>query len=223
MRYIILDIETIGHPDAAQWLEPIEPGDAPANYKDPEKIAAYVAEAHAKAVAARDGKLGLDPDCCQIVALGWHVVGGDDPTCLITKDEAEEAEALRQFADAYAAPQGQQETRIVTFYGRAFDLPVTMRRAMWLGIKFPAFNLDRYRSPHIDLYDVLTYNGALRQAHSLAFYGKRGGWGTLDKVDGADVATLAKAGDWDAIRDHCLSDIGLCHALANRLGLLRVS
>ena len=93
---------------------------------------------------------------------------------------------------------------------------------MYLDVKFPEINLDRYRSPHIDVWDALTYNGALRTAHSLAFYGKRLGIGTLDKVDGADVAKLAAAGDWDAIRDHCLSDIGLTHALANRLGLLRI-
>jgi hypothetical protein len=47
------------------------------------------------------------------------------------------------------------------------------------------------------------------------------GFTTLDKVDGKDVAALAKAGNWDAIRDHCLSDVGLTHAVAERLGLLR--
>ncbi len=43
----------------------------------------------------------------------------------------------------------------------------------------------------------------------------------VGKVDGKDVAALAKVGNWDAIRDHCLSDVGLTHAVAERLGLLR--
>lgn len=216
MRYLILDIETLPHPDAAQWLGPVLPA---ANLVDPVKIAKSIEER----TAERDDKLGLDPDCCVTCAVGWKVVGGDDPTVDICQNEAQEAEALRRLADAYAAPVGQQETRIVTFYGRQFDLPVLMRRAMYLGVKFPKLNLDRYRSPHIDVWDALTYGGALRTAHSLSFYAKRMGFTTLDKVDGGDVAKLAKAGNWDAIREHCASDVGLTHALANRLGLLRIS
>jgi len=222
MRYLVLDIETLPHPDAAQWLDPLPSAEAPSNYKDEAKIADYIAKANAEAAAKRDDKLGLDPDCCVSCAIGWHVVGGGDPVCVIAKTEAEEAEGLRQLAEAYAAPQGQQETRIVTFYGRQFDLPVLMRRAMYLGVKFPALNLDRYRSPHIDVWDALTYNGALRTAHSLKFYAKRMGFTTLDKVDGGDVRTLAAAGNWDAIGEHCLSDVGLTHAVANKLGLLRI-
>lgn len=215
MRYLVLDIETLPHPDASQWLAPVT---AAANLKDPAKIAASIAER----TAERDDKLGLDPDCCVTCAVGWHVVGGGDPTVDICQNEAQEAEALTRLADAYAAPNGQQETRIVTFYGRQFDLPVLMRRAMYLGVKFPKLNLDRYRSPHIDVWDALTYQGALRTAHSLSFYAKRMGFTTLDKVDGGDVASLAKAGNWDAIREHCASDVGLTHAVANKLGLLRI-
>jgi len=214
MRYLILDIETLPHPDAPRWLGPVT---AAANLKDPVKIAASIAER----TAERDEKLGLDPDCCQICAIGWHVVGGDDPTVDVCQDEAQEAAALARFAAAYAAPQGQQETRIVTFFGRQFDIPILRRRACYLSVKFPEINLDRYRSPHIDVWDALTFNGALRTAHSLSFYARRMGFTTLDKVDGKDVAALAKAGNWDAIRDHCLSDVGLTHAVAERLGLLR--
>lgn len=216
LKYLILDIETLPHPDADQWLEPVQ---AAANLKDPVKVEASKAERKAD----RDDKLGLDPDCCQICAIGWHVVGGDDPVVDLCRNEDEEAYALRHLVNAYASPQGQQETRIVTFYGRQFDLPVLMRRAMYLGVKFPALNLDRYRSPHIDVWDALTFNGSLRTAHSLKFYAKRMGFTTLDKVDGGDVRTLAAAGNWDAIREHCLSDVGLTHAVANRLGLLRLS
>jgi uncharacterized protein YprB with RNaseH-like and TPR domain len=213
MRYLILDIETLPHPDANQWLEPVQ---AAANLKDPAKVEASIKERQAE----RDDKLGLDPDCCVIAALGYHVVGRSEPCCDVTLgSEKAEGVALEQLAWELTR---DANTKIVTFYGRQFDLPVLMRRAMYLGVKFPALNLDRYRSPHIDLWDVLTYHGALRTAHSLKFYAKRMGFTTLDKVDGGDVRALAAAGNWDAIRDHCLSDVGLTHALANKFKLLEV-
>lgn len=215
-KYLILDIETLPHPDAAQWLPPVLPA---GNLVDPVKISKSIEER----TAERDDKLGLDPDCCQICAVGWHVVGGDDPTVDICQNEAQEAAALTRLADAYAAPMGQQETRIVTFYGRQFDLPVLMRRAMYLGVKFPKINLDRWKSPHIDVWDALTFGGALRTAHSLQFYCKRLGIATGDPFNGAQVSQLAKEGRWDDIRAHCIADIGATHALANRLGLLRLS
>lgn len=213
MRYVILDIETLPHPDAHQWLAPVLPA---ANLKDPAKIAASIEERRAE----RDDKLGLDPDCCTICALGYHVVGNAEPVCEVVRTETTEGGALDRLGWEL---RKDPNTKIVTFYGRQFDLPVLMRRAMYLGVNFPELNLDRYRSPHIDLWDRLTYQGALRTAHSLSFYAKRMGFTTLDKVDGGDVATLAKAGNWDAIRDHCLSDVGLTHALANRLGLLKLA
>lgn len=222
MRYLVLDIETLPHPDASKWLEPLPPAEAPSNYKDEAKIADYIKKANAEAAAKRDDKLGLDPDCCQICALGWHVVGGDDPIVEVCHGEGDEADVLRQLADAYAVPVGHQETRIVTFYGRQFDLPVIMRRAMYLGVKFPKLNLDRYRSPHIDVWDALTFNGALRTAHSLQFYCKRLGIATGDPFNGSQVAQLAKEGRWDDIKAHCIADIGATHALANKLGLLRI-
>lgn len=215
MRYLILDLESLPHPDAGQWLAPVK---APSNYKKAEAIDAFIKEA----TIERDEKLGLDPDCCVIAALGYHVVGHGDPFCDVTfGDEKHEGDALEHFA--WEFNKAPQDTKIVTFYGRQFDLPVLMRRAMYLGIPFPKINLDRWKSPHIDVWDALTYGGALRTAHSLAFYAKRFGFTTLDKVDGADVAKLAKAGEWDAIRNHCLSDVGLTHAVANKLGLLKIT
>lgn len=212
MRYMILDLETIAHPDAGQWLGPVK---AAANLKDPAKIAKDIEER----TADRDDKLGLDPDCCRIVALGWVDVGSNEPVCLMAFDEAQEKSMLATFWETY---RKDANTKLVTFYGRQFDLPVLMRRSMYLGVKCPRLNLDRYRSPHIDVWDALTYAGALRTAHSLTFYAKRNGFGTLDKVDGGDMAALVKAGDWESVKSHCLSDVGLTHALANKLGLLEV-
>ena len=42
-----------------------------------------------------------------------------------------------------------------------------------------------------------------------------------DTVDGGDVRMLAAEGNWEAIRQHCLSDVQLTYSVAERLGLLR--
>lgn len=213
MAYIILDIETIPHPDAHQWCEPVK---AARNLKDPEKIAADIAEKTAK----QADEFGLDPDCNRIVAIGVHVVGRAEPDVFLMKDEFEERQHLIKLRDLYYSVP---DVRLVTFNGFRFDLPVLMRRAMYLDVpKFPILNIDRYRSEHIDLWQKLSYNGAI-SAHSLKFYAKRMGFTTLDKVDGSQIAQLVKEERWQEIHDHCLSDIGLTHALANRLGLLKLT
>lgn len=210
MRYRILDIETLAHEDAGNWLDPVEPD---GRLTDPVKIKADIA----KKEAERAEKLALDPDCCRIVCLGYHDCGTGDPICDPCQDEFEERAVLEAFWTSYRA----QDTSLVAFYGFGFDLPVLMRRSMYLGVPHQPLNVDRYRSPHIDVLAKLTYNGVLKP-HSLSFYQRRLGLPTLDKVKGSEIAGLVKAGDWDAVVAHCLSDIGLTHALANRLGLLKL-
>lgn len=208
-RYRILDIETIADPAAKACLEPVK---AKANLKDPAKIAADIAEKEAE----RDAKMGVDIDTLRIVALGWHDVGHAEPVILLCRTEDEERAALHQFMSTVGL------ARLVTFYGHQFDLPALWRRALYLGVTAPRLNIDRYKTPHLDLWWELTYRGALRTAHSLKFYQQRFGLPSLDKVDGADIAALVEQGDWQAVHDHCLSDVGLTHALANKLGLLEL-
>src|SRR3990167_9822779 len=72
--WLVFDIETCPMPGCAEYLtDDIE---APANYKDPVKIAAYVAERRAKQIA----DAGLDLDLCEVVAIGWTLppAWGDD-------------------------------------------------------------------------------------------------------------------------------------------------
>lgn len=215
MVYVILDIETLAHPSAASWLDPVK---ADGRLKDPEKIAADIAEK----TAARDAEAGLHPDTCVCCALGYHVVGQDEPTCLLMRDEYEEREMLRQFWDTYRALDKRNEVALVTFFGLSFDLPVLLSRSMFLDLDAPDLDTDKYRSRHApyDLHWRLSRKGAVK-AKSLAFYARRFGFTTLDKVDGSQIAALVKADDWNAVEAHCLSDVGLTHALANRMKVLR--
>jgi uncharacterized protein YprB with RNaseH-like and TPR domain len=207
MRSIILDLETLPNADASQWVDPITK--APSNYKKQESIDAYLAEANAE----QFDKFGLDPDTCTIAAIGFHVVGHSEPTVHVCSNTFEEREGLKMLWNVYT----QRPSRFITFNGSGFDLPVLVARSILLDVEYPTSFVftPAWKSPHLDLYEWKKQMGGGR-AKSLAFYARQYGFTTLDKVRGSEIAQLAKEGRWQEIHDHCLSDVGLTHALANR-------
>jgi predicted PolB exonuclease-like 3'-5' exonuclease len=211
MRWFI-DIETVGLPEAAQYAEPVA---APANYRDPEKIAAYIAEKQAEQV----NKAGLDLDLCRVVAIGLMVEGASVVQVLMAKDHDEEAQMLREL---WASLTKDRHPVLVGFNILGFDLPVLIRRSQYLGVPYPRMNLDRYRTPHHDLMLELTWRGLVR-ARSLKFYAKRFGIDVQDEVNGADMPVLVEAGDWDKVTSHVTSDVRLTAALAERIGVVKVT
>ncbi len=209
MQTITLDIETAALPDAAQFLE--EP-ELPKNYTKADTIAAWLATAKAEQLA----KCALDPDLCQVVAIGWKQNGA---SAAIATDGKTEAELLEAFAEMVRPVMGETLVRLLGFNLLGFDLPVLMRRCQYLGIKLPEISLDRYRSPHVDLMEKLSFNGRMK-AHSLSFYCRRFSIAHDDSVKGADMPALAAAGEWEKIRAHVLDDVKSTHALAQRLGFV---
>lgn len=238
MSALIVDVECIPIDTASDYLEPpqadaklLEPIEPDARLKDPEKVAANLADVErrraarpaeieaniAEKTAAMVERCGLDPDLCRIVALGAGDVDGHD-TVLICRDEEMEAAALEAFWKRATNAAGVTRT-LVTFNGFGYDLPVMIRRSQYLGVAHPFINLDRYRSPHIDLMQRLTFEGRIKP-HTLKFYAARFGRGTPDNVDGSQIAALVKAGDWQAVEQHCLSDLGLTRFIAQRIKLI---
>jgi hypothetical protein len=201
---IVLDIETAPIADAADYLEPVE---APSNYKDPLKIAAYQEEAR----AGQLGKAALDQDLCRVVALGLK--NGAGPVTRVAPTETEEREVLADFWDLFG------RAHFIGYNILAFDLPVLLRRSLYLGIKAPALQLDKYRHPFVtDLMLVLSNHGAQRM-RSLAFYCKRFGLSALEG-NGAEIPALVAAGDWAGVEKHLVSDVEATAALAARLNVL---
>jgi hypothetical protein len=209
---IILDIETIAIDGAGALSEPVS---APANYKDPVKIAAYIEEAQ----KAQTDKAALYPWTARVAALGWIDNDGRE-TVMLGQDEHYEALAIRAFWASVYHDDNRFVQPIIGYNHRAFDLPVLLARSILLGIEAPALNLDRYRTPHIDLMDRLTWHGVV-QARSLKWFAKRFGLPVDDEVGGKDIAGLVASGDWALVESHCLSDIRLTKALAERLGVVR--
>ena len=201
--YVVLDVETVASPDCATWLDPVK---APTNYKDPLKIAAYCEEKRNEQIT----RAGLEADLCEIVALGtW--ASQDDELRVETRRHHTEKAMIAWAWDAIGY------RRVIGFNILTFDLPVLMRRSQYLSVPFPELGLDRYRTPHLDLLERLSFHGRVAM-RSLAFYCRRFGIPCDDPVTGADIAGLVAAGDWMAIEQHVRSDIIKTRALAQRLG-----
>lgn len=209
-RFRITDLETLGLPEAAGWVDPVS---APSNYKDPEKIAAYIAEAEAD----RLDRFALDADTNRIVALGWHDVGFGEPIVRLCRTEGEEKIALVEYWGSFS----KQYTRIVGFNSARFDLVVLVMRSIYLNIWHPEIVIaPTWKSPHIDLWERLSLGGARKDVKSLRFYAKRFGIPIYDDISGKDVAAMVAAGEWIKIQNHCLFDLDLTRALAERIGVL---
>jgi len=134
-------------------------------------------------------------------ALGCKRIG-------IVGEDKSEAEMVADFADFV----GRYCPRVVTWNGRSFDLPVLALRALRHGIDFSWYyrgNGHRYRfseEGHLDLGDVLADFGAARMT-SLDGAARLCGLPGKVGVDGSQVEGLFRAGEMDALRRYCLSDV----------------
>lgn len=222
MSYILVDVETIGHPAAADFVPPpeLDKITAARNLKDPVKVAEDIAkrrEAAQVEYLAQLDRAALDWNLSRIVAIGWQIDGGEIKS-LLCRDEAEEADALQAFWRLASS------RTIVGFCTRTFDCPTLIQRSRLLGVKPNPISLGRYgRGSVIDLRDELTFDDARYEAimpRSLKAFAKRFGLAVDDPVDGAQIGDFVKAGNWEAVRAHVESDIKLTAQLAERLGHL---
>lgn len=236
MPAIVLDLETAPIDDAATYLPPPPMPEFPdfnvigpaKNLVDPAKIAADIEKRRAAALTAYEDAVvatnakhakqiadcATDPDLCKIVCIGTLEPGRSEPTVIVCKDEHAERQALCGLWLQIKL----HGSDVITFYGHNFDLPVIMRRSLYLGVKGLALSLDRYRSTHVDLYQRLTYDGKIK-GHSLSFYAQRFKLPGDLEVGGAEIPELVKVGEWDAIARHCRQDILWTAGIAQKLGI----
>lgn len=208
MQPIVIDVEAIGIPDVETYLEPVK---APENYKDPLKIAAYEVEERAKQIE----RAALDVDLARIIMIGIKADAAVDT--LRCEDEKGERYALGVLWEQYY----HSDCKLVTYNGLGYDLPLLLRRSLYLGIKTPYIQVDRFKHPQvIDLMAILSMDGKLK-AHSLSFYLNRFGYpnGGPD-ITGADIAARYQVGDWAAIEQHCRMDVEATAWLAERIGAI---
>jgi hypothetical protein len=209
---IVFDCEAVAIDDAGNYLEPVS---APSNYKDEAKIAAYCEQAQREVLA----KAALDIDLGRIVALGTIVT--DTVVIALARDEADERDILQEFWGRVTLSSSYRST-LIGFNCLGYDLPLMLRRSLYLGVKAPRFQMGKYRHDGIeDLMLSLSFDGAVKY-RGLSFYCRRFGIDIPDETSGKDIAALHAAGDWDGITAHCRADLLKTAALARRIGVLAI-
>src|SRR3990167_16086 len=193
--WLAFDIETCPMPGCADYLT--DPVEAPSNWKDPIKIAQYINEAKQKQIA----KAGLDLDLCEIVALAIQF---PEPERIYaqTRESWSEADMLDGFWRFVRTIQ-REGGNLVGFNCLGFDLPVLLRRSLYLGVDVPRVAIDKYRHEGVvDVAHELTFGGRTTW-RSLAFYKKRFNLDVPDDPhDGADIARLVAENNWAAVEAH---------------------
>lgn len=212
MNFLAFDTESCAIDGAVEF---IEPATAPSNYRDEAKIAEYIKLANAEQLA----KAALDVDLARVVALGFHS-DDSDPAVLVCRTEADERTTLKFFWERVAECRADMGN-LIGFNCISFDLPLLLRRSLYLGVKAPQLPINKYRHPGIeDLMLSLSFDGALRY-RGLQFYKKRFALDVPpDPVEGKDIGALVTAGDWEAVANHCRLDLRTTVALAQRVGAI---
>jgi DNA polymerase elongation subunit (family B) len=145
---IAIDIETCRIESMIERLP--EPNVAVGNIKDPDKIAAKVAEAKAEQVA----KMALSPMTGKVCSVAWYGEESFGAIC----DENELVVLMEAFG--LLARNNSKSPVICTWNGLSFDLPFLYKRAMLRGFDLGtvpplSYFSKRYSvSPHADLMQI---------------------------------------------------------------------
>ena len=216
MQTIFYDIETGALPETelAALLPPFDPAEVKTgNLKDPDKVAAKLAEAEANHRRDFLETAALDPLTGRVVAIGllypdsgeFVVIGHDD-----------ESATLREFWETTKGEMGRIN-EMVGFSSNAFDLPFLIRRSWRHRVPVP-FGIRRGRYWSDEMVD-------LRDAWQLGDRQARGSLDTIAKHlgvgakngNGADFAKLWLS-DRAKATEYLRNDVKLTARIAEALG-----
>lgn len=157
----------------------------------------------------------------RVVAISVLVVdaSGHVPFFQALAPGGSEAELLQAFWEGLARQAGR--SRLVSFNGRGFDIPVLTQRALHHGVSPAAWwqgdYAPRFQNGHVDLMDLLANFGAAQapSQHEMAtLFGLPGKLG----VDGGDVLQLWQLGERRRIEAYCSCDVATLALCALRIG-----
>lgn len=189
-RLVCLDIETV--PDRSRL-----PGDWAGGF--PKTLHHRVV-----CVSVVEADIAVDADGHERYAFAACRTGGEAGW--------DEARLLKAFWSYFAG----RPTRLVTWNGRSFDLPVLVQRTMVHGLvargffdaasRFDSFSYRFATERHCDVMDALADHGASARlgldetAAAVGLPGKIGG-------HGSEVEAMVEAGEERKVRDYCESDV----------------
>jgi predicted PolB exonuclease-like 3'-5' exonuclease len=117
---------------------------------------------------------------------------------------------------------------LVSFNGRAFDLPVLEMQALRYGCQAPRYFNEKYghryrysEERHYDLFDFLSNLGAHRIRGGFNLLARLIGLPGKTWVDGSMIQGLWEAGQLDLIHTYCRQDVIQTYGLFLRIELMR--
>lgn len=218
---LTFDIETGPAPEAE--LKAFEPEfEPPKNLKDPEKIAAAIAEKR----AAWYADAALSPITGRVLAIGYQSEI-DERVCIehVGMHEVDEETVIGCFFDRVRGLGMGANGKLVGFNIHDFDLPFLCRRALALGLRLPAGFMptggSRFYWPPwiVDLRAIWGF-GQHQPAGSLGVVCRFLGLGEKSGK-GADFARLFNGSDEErrTALAYLDNDVRLTALLASRLGI----
>jgi hypothetical protein len=212
MRYITFDVETIPAP---RFVDPDAYAEDPLRW-DEAWVEAYSRDhgpaAISEAIAAGQAKVratgcvpALHATTCQVVQASFgYRQDGEIKTKLCQFDDYHDEAALLSDALHTIASAQAKGTRLVSFNGKGFDVPVLRARAAICRLPRSGINWRRLLYPysddhHADLRLILSADD--RRAHGTLEW-----WATAFGVHaeshGGDVFGWVQAGEWEKLRQY---------------------
>jgi len=201
---------------------------APSNYKDADKISAYITSEREKILANFESdvktkieKTSLDGGLGQIVCIGWAVDDGDT-RCLQVVDLSAKSEAAMLevwFDDLNKLHGGNPSTRplLIGHNHVGFDIPFVWKRAVVHGIK-PPFWFPRNPKPWADsVFDTMTQWAGDRERIKMDALCRILGIPGKGDISGADVWPMVQAGRLDEVSEYCRADVERTRAIYKRM------
>jgi DNA polymerase elongation subunit (family B) len=209
---VYLDIETIPTQIPAMQQYLMDGVKAPANYKDEEKIAAYIEEAKEDVL----NKNSFDGSSNHIITIACAVNDGD-PVSVHARQIEDEYQVIEHFY-RYLESQFNSHDRVV-FVGHnimAFDLKVIRQRSKIFGLhcdlRIP-FNTKPWDDNPYDTmlqWDLKNYIKLDKLALAFGIEQKK-------LMSGADVYPMWQAGNHDVIEAYCRQDVELVREVYKRM------
>lgn len=201
---LYLDIETLPDMSEGARERSLAGIEAPANYKDAEKIAAYKQERAEEAYR----KTSLNGGRGSVFCIGCAI---DDKKELVFRGDSE-----KQTIEAFFGELDQQSLFKVVGHNVEFDLRFLWQRCWVLGIKPPACfpKPERYSK---FIFDTMTEWAGFGNRISCRELCGCLGISYSDEVDGSGVYDAWVSGDHESIVQHCFADVSRVRQIYKRM------
>lgn len=209
---IYIDIETIPTQEKDMQAYVLQSIKAPANYKDPEKIAAYLDEAKEKAL----DECGFEGSTNHIICIGVAI--DDHPAVSFSANNVkDEAKMLRMFYSYLVENCIPHGNKVIGHNIVGYDLKIIKQRSMILGVKPEGIALPfNAKSWDSEIFDTMlqwdSKNSIKLEKLALAL-----GIKAKKTMAGSDVYGAWKNGLHDMIADYCRNDVELTREVYKKM------